>query len=271
MQNRYVGDVGDFGKYGLLRFLFQKGCDYRLAIIWYLIPDEMRTNDGKHTKYLEKEQYKKCDEELFDILCSVVKSNRRNINEVEERKIFSEVTVFYNKKLFFADIGAYSQGQREERSNIRENWFKEALECSKSSNAVFLDPDNGMQTKKVKKYHRRGCKYVFLDEVERLAIENKIIVVYQHLGRSGTHLEQINIRINDIEQCLQERSLKRYIYALRFRPYSPRIFFIICPEDKNQNMHSRIQALLNTPWNQFFQWISRSPRDCLIPCHFEFE
>ena len=45
MQNRYVGDVCDFGKLGLLRFL--SGCTdsspeprLRLGLIWYLCPDE---------------------------------------------------------------------------------------------------------------------------------------------------------------------------------------------------------------------------------------
>ena len=38
MQDRYVGDIGDFGKYGLLRALC--GRDLYLGVVWYLIPDE---------------------------------------------------------------------------------------------------------------------------------------------------------------------------------------------------------------------------------------
>ncbi len=44
MQNRYVGDVGDFGKYGLLRYLVgvrsstSVADSLRLRVIWYLHP-----------------------------------------------------------------------------------------------------------------------------------------------------------------------------------------------------------------------------------------
>jgi hypothetical protein len=34
MQNRYVGDIGDFGKFGLLRFIEDTGL--RIGINWYL-------------------------------------------------------------------------------------------------------------------------------------------------------------------------------------------------------------------------------------------
>ena len=38
MQDRYVGDVGDFGKYGLLRSLCrgdEHGAAFRLGVLWY--------------------------------------------------------------------------------------------------------------------------------------------------------------------------------------------------------------------------------------------
>src|SRR5829696_4979011 len=49
MQDRYVGDVGDFGKYGLLRTL---GAGLSLGVVWYLVPNESHNADGKHTSYL---------------------------------------------------------------------------------------------------------------------------------------------------------------------------------------------------------------------------
>ena len=56
MQDRYTGDVGDFGKYGLLRCL--RGPDaapLRLGVVWYRtdsdIVDADPVNDGKHVAY----------------------------------------------------------------------------------------------------------------------------------------------------------------------------------------------------------------------------
>ena len=46
MKNQYVGDIGDYGKYGLLRFLSNHGI--RIGINWYLTEND-RSNDGRFT------------------------------------------------------------------------------------------------------------------------------------------------------------------------------------------------------------------------------
>jgi hypothetical protein len=51
MQNRYVGDVGDFAKYGLLRQLTMDD-QLHLGVIWYLFDDETHNSDGRHVTYL---------------------------------------------------------------------------------------------------------------------------------------------------------------------------------------------------------------------------
>ena len=38
MKNQYVGDIGDYGKYGLLRFLAGHGI--KIGINWYLTKDD---------------------------------------------------------------------------------------------------------------------------------------------------------------------------------------------------------------------------------------
>ena len=53
LQNRNAGDIGDFGKYGLLRSL-ARGTELSLGVCWYLHPDEDQRNDGGHTQYLQQ-------------------------------------------------------------------------------------------------------------------------------------------------------------------------------------------------------------------------
>ena len=65
MQNRYAGDVGDFGKFSLIRSLFAYP-EYSIGVIWYQYPDESHNGDGRHTKYLHNPKYKHCDQELVD-------------------------------------------------------------------------------------------------------------------------------------------------------------------------------------------------------------
>ena len=72
MQDRYIGDVGDYGKFGLLRALCgysAKKPNLKLSIIWYhTVPEDKKSsiNDGKHRSYIYKpQQYRGCDPELF--------------------------------------------------------------------------------------------------------------------------------------------------------------------------------------------------------------
>lgn len=51
MQDRYTGDIGDFGKLGLLRILESQGLT--IGINWSRTPDEDHNDDGKYTKYLK--------------------------------------------------------------------------------------------------------------------------------------------------------------------------------------------------------------------------
>ena len=53
MKNQYFGGVGDYGKYGLLKFLAEH--DVKIAVNWYLTQDDdNRPGDGKFTDYLEE-------------------------------------------------------------------------------------------------------------------------------------------------------------------------------------------------------------------------
>lgn len=45
MQDRYTGDIGDYGKLGLLRCLAASGL--RVGVNWYRTPDEDHNEDGK--------------------------------------------------------------------------------------------------------------------------------------------------------------------------------------------------------------------------------
>jgi hypothetical protein len=44
MQNRYAGDISDFGKLGLLRQLSKTGLS--VGVNWYLTPDGTHNGDG---------------------------------------------------------------------------------------------------------------------------------------------------------------------------------------------------------------------------------
>ncbi len=169
MQDRYTGDVGDFGKYGLLNEIYEKSNEsIKLGINWYYVTrQEKQTGDGRHIAYLRDEnknskKYHDCFPNLYSQLKSIVNYRSRNIKEIEKGLILPTTTVFYSEPL------PYSSVKPIERRKDRENWFEKSLIKLKTSDIVFLDPDNGIQTDKVKKTQIRAIKYVFTDEVMSL-------------------------------------------------------------------------------------------------------
>ena len=80
MQDRYVGDVGDFVKLGLLRTLSP---GYKLGVVWYRVADEQHNGDGRHISYLQDKLWRPLDPVLFDSLDRIVKMGERSIEALE--------------------------------------------------------------------------------------------------------------------------------------------------------------------------------------------
>ena len=81
MQNRYVGDVGDFVKLALLRMLSP---GHQIGVVWYLVADERHNGDGRHITYLKKDEWRQLDPELFDGLRRIVENSERSIAALEQ-------------------------------------------------------------------------------------------------------------------------------------------------------------------------------------------
>ncbi|MCD6517341.1 MAG: hypothetical protein J7L72_07990, partial [Candidatus Aminicenantes bacterium] len=163
MQDRYTGDIGDFAKYGLLRYILDRA-DITLGINWYLVPDEAHNDDGRHIAYLldEKQnhkEYRSCDPDLYDILYGIVRPIRkdkgniastgiRRVDRIEKSRIFNRDKVsFYNKRL--------------SPEVDRNDWFSKGLEKLKKCDVLFLDPDNGLEVKSHSKSSSKSVKYVY--------------------------------------------------------------------------------------------------------------
>jgi len=72
MRNQFVGDIGDYFKYGLLRTLMP---GRKLGVAWYLFPDDPASSHGSHINYLEDpETWRNLDPKLFDTLLEIIKN-----------------------------------------------------------------------------------------------------------------------------------------------------------------------------------------------------
>ena len=257
MQNRYVGDVGDFGKYGLLRYLagvqgaFNAEQSLRLGVLWYLHPDESHNSDGKHVGYLEdtptnRRVFRECDPELYETLTEMITTNQRSIAKVRTSGILPEGTHYYEASLSFPREATYSS-----RQAIREKWLQGALDVASQVDVVFVDPDNGV-TETVSPYRKNGPKFVFIDDLRQFIEEGQTLVIYHHLGRQGTAAEQIE-RVSEFLQ--KNLGLWDAPWALRFRRGSARVYFVI-PNLLHQDMlESRINRLLQSAWASHFELV----------------
>ena len=174
MQDKYVGDVGDFGKFGLLRTLQP---EFRLGIAWYMVADEHHNNDGKYTDYLMlppgiQGQFRNCDPVLYDTLGQIVRTGNRRVGALESSGLLPENT----------------QYARQYLTGNRQQWLDDVLCSTADADVVFCDPDNGI-TNTVKPASRLGSKYIFIDDIDRFYSRGQSLIVYHHFGRQGTALE----------------------------------------------------------------------------------
>src|SRR5260370_15010006 len=133
MQNRYVGDIGDFGKYILLKAIAKQ--DLRLGVVWYLNRHEEGNQDGNLLGYLGKGResvFRPCDCELYDALRKLHLARDRSVAAVENRKLLPKGTVFCKNPL--PDLAS-----RADRKGKREEWSEAAFALMKHAELVFLD------------------------------------------------------------------------------------------------------------------------------------
>ena len=171
MKNQYVGDVGDFGKYSLLRILAERGI--KVGVNWYLTEDD-GSNDGKFTDYLEKGKLRRYCPIVFDALADIAYKSDRSVKDIELSGIIPGA-VFYSELL-------RPVGIPDERRKERRQWFQESMSKMSDADLIFMDPDNGLlESNDATK--RDAEKYVLPDEVEQYYNEGHDVVYYCHKGR----------------------------------------------------------------------------------------
>lgn len=251
MQNRYTGDIGDFGKYGFLKAISSPESRQKLSlgVVWYLVPDEEDNEDGSHTKYLNgREEFRNCDPNLYDALRRIV-NGKRNVAKIRENKILPRGTIYYEKALTFSDLPSYGKSAKERRLKRRKRWLKGALDKTEGQDIVFLDPDNGLEVKSEKRHHKKGPKYVFYDEVAPFIDRGQSAIIYQHLNREpGVSAEgQIQRRKSDIDEIVNGSP-----FALWYRRRSGRFFLVAPIKEQEKELRERAREFLKSDWSRHF-------------------
>lgn len=256
MQDRYTGDVGDFGKYGLLRALCgtHDSPRLRLGVFWYLVHDETHNDDGRHTSYLrlQKPAYRDCDPELFDQMRALFVASsgemiagNRLIASIERSSIFPPCSLFFNERL------EYEKGKIADRLLKRAEWIKGALSKTVSAELIFMDPDNGVECQSVGRTALTAPKYAFWDEIKSFADRRQTVVIYHHFNHScPTETQTDKLRLEFCKKMPPEFET----YTLIFRRGTRRAYFVSAPPEHREIVRNRIHKFLTGPWkgNQHF-------------------
>jgi hypothetical protein len=239
MKNQYFGDVGDFGKYGLLSAVLET--ELSLGINWYLTPDEPEKTDGKYIEYLnDMPEYERCDPELYRFLKTKVSDNKRNVKEIKALPRFLNVPT-YDRIL---DV---HQVKVKERFSVRWAWFQESMQALQACDVVFMDPDNGIEVKSAPVTNRRSPKYVRYSEIEQFYSYGKSMIVYNHRDRSKEieYLKRIT--------CLKDLLGGAQIILVRFKRFSVRDYIFVLQERHEDMICEAIHRFLESDWGRLFE------------------
>jgi hypothetical protein len=245
LQDRYIGDVGDFGKFGLLRKLCGGAPPPKLGVVWYLTDCGNETQaDGKHVGYLAgvshsalQKRFRSCDTQLYDTLRQLlvdadgkVVAERRLVATIEGSAVLPLGTVFFNERLTFGE------------GTSRNKWLERALEITAEAEVIFLDPDNGIQCQSSR---TTGPKHALWGEIKAFAMRGQTVVVYHHLNRSAPHEEQIKL----LRREFQERMPDGFeTFHTVFRRGTRRAYFVAAAPPHREIVAGRLSEMLSGEW-----------------------
>ena len=151
MQDQYAGDIGDYGKFGLLRAL--ECNDLSVGINWYYVLSSKTGNHANDGKFKIAKEYFVCDPELASELYHISNLNEgsRSVEKLERAKLL-KTSLYYREPV--AD------------ANGRRKWQQNAVDRLNAAEVVFLDPDNGLITNSIKRSSKKCVKYVLDEEIE---------------------------------------------------------------------------------------------------------
>ncbi len=247
MQDLYAFDIGDFGKFGLLRMLTQHAEPLTLGVIWYATNLGSKGGDGKHTGYLNlncdhislraQRTFRICDEPLYDVFRAHLKGHgrepKRSIAALEHLGVLAGNSRY---------VGAVvPQG-----SEARSNWFRNARANVRGVDLVFVDPDNGLAADAAEEKGNPSQRHVLWSELRELYGDGASLVIYHHLNREkGGHERQIETRLAALRAALAPTLPA---WGMRYRRGSGRVFFVLPQAEQVDVLCAAMNRLRTGVW-----------------------
>ena len=107
----------------------------------------------------------------FKTLCPSVLNNTYQKKEIDD--------------YVFEDIVPPKDSYSRHLIKEREEWYSKFYKKSEDFNLVFFDPDNGLQVNSIPPGRSLSCKYVFLNEIQKVVKRKQNVLIYQHRNRQN--------------------------------------------------------------------------------------
>ena len=237
MKNQYFGDIGDYGKYGLLRFLAEH--EVTIAVNWYLTKND-QSNDGNIRGYLTKEKNRIYDPDLFDVLKRMCTQNEKDVCIFASLGMISGVG-YYDKTV----EPVLSTLAVSEKRAARKQWHQEALAVCDGFDLVFLDPDNGLRSG-IPTAKKDANKFVYSSEVADYYERGQDVVYYCHKGR------RTDAQWEKAKFIMQERCPNAVLMGITYHRGTQRSYIFVVHPEHEKMYRNLVKCFLGTAWNDCF-------------------
>ncbi|MXW98255.1 MAG: hypothetical protein F4Y05_01310 [Acidimicrobiaceae bacterium] len=230
-----MGDVGDFGKYGLLRALGGEwpAAEPRLTlgVVWYLPAGAVGSAaDGQKLTYLNQpHKFRECDPALFGALGELLDGRDRNLGAIEASRILGDGTLFFNEPI-------------PRGPSPRQRWLQKAVRAVRGRDIVFLDPDKGLAPRSA---GDSSTEHAYVHEVKAFVESGQTVVVYHHLGRTAKHPIQMR---EWAARLTRELRLDAEPQVLWYRRGTARAYFVIPADAHAGVIGERLQRFQASFW-----------------------
>lgn len=241
MKNQYVGDIGDYGKYSLLKAFGDAGVN--VGVNWYLTEND-GSSDGKFNNYLLNDKYRCYDPEVFDGLRRIVYPDGETINTNRNVADVENYGMIPGAK-YYSDCLVYKRSPKE-RSSGRLLWFQKSLDAHNDVDLIFMDPDNGLLVSDNPRL-KNSNKYVLPSEVTDVFRSGKNVVYYCHKGRrkEDAWMDYLGFMLRD-EWCPEAKQI-----VLTYHKGTQRSYVFLVHERDYKKYHRIVAGLLER-WKGVF-------------------
>lgn len=219
MRDLHVADAGDFGKFGLLRWLVgssDPGRQLTLGVIWYYWKEQAffymdPPNPGGELAGL--------DSQLYEALESLAVPRTTMVESLENMELLPPYTVY------FRDVVPSGQA--------RAQWFQNALDAMRDCDVVFLDPDIGLK-------EDGGRQHAKFSEAASLWGNGHSLIIYQDVSHRNPEKRTQEI-------CQEIRNNLRNVepIPLYYSRGGSRVFFVI-PNPANPEVEGLLRERVDT-------------------------